>query len=115
MDNIANKQNIIQQMIFIRSILPCFAFTVVIQLLTRESKSKIVIWSVITFIASTMSLLIVNIGVAILLTSSNVLNLRLTPAIPNVPNELFLALLFHCSESRYTINSQGPFLIQYRG
>lgn len=76
MENLEFKQEIIRQMLFIGSILAGFAFTVVVQLLNREGKTKIVFWSATAFIASTMSLLVATIGGAILLFASNVLALR---------------------------------------
>lgn len=92
MENLEFKQEIIRQMLFIGSILAGFAFTVVVQLLNREGKTKIVFWSATAFIASTMSLLVATIGGAILLFASNVLALRSTPEMVAATNGLFVFL-----------------------
>jgi hypothetical protein len=92
MENLAYKQEILRQMLFISSILAGFAFTVVVQLLNREGRTKVVLWSAITFIASTMSLLIATVGGAVLLFASNVLLLRATPEMVDATNGLFAFL-----------------------
>lgn len=96
MDNIAYKQEILRQMIFVSSILAGFAFTVVVQFLSRPEKTGVLQWSARAFVASTMSLLIATVGGAILLFASNILTQRSTPEMLSATNGLFgfLALFF---------------------